>query len=92
MTDDDAIHEFRTRLLVGRYGDRELLMDADRDYSGMWSALCGKLVEWETRFGFGNPVVHEVRTAMNALADARPDAVRVFALNTTHLGRENEYV
>lgn len=87
MTDDEAIAEFRSRLLAGHYGDRELLVPSEQDYSGMWSALCARLPELEQRFGFDNPVLWEVRTAIHTLADQRPDAVKVFALNTTEYGR-----
>lgn len=91
MTDADAIHEFRWRLLAGRYGDRELLMPADRDYAGLWSALVDHLPRWEDRFGFDHPVVVEVRGAIQRLADARPDAVKLFALNTTRYGEEDQF-
>ena len=91
MSDDDAIREFRWRLLAGHYGDRELLMPADQDYSGMWSALIARVPEWEARFGFMHPLVFELRTEINRLADQRPNAVRVFALATTRYGEEHLY-
>jgi hypothetical protein len=75
LPDAAVIAEFRARLLAGRFGDRELLMPADRDYSGMWSALCKRLIGWENRFGRDHPVIAEIRQAM-------------FALNTTEYGRE----
>lgn len=72
LPDDAVIAEFRARMMAGRFGDRELLMPAERDYSGMWSALCERLAGWEDRFGWDHPVVVEVRQAVHALADARP--------------------
>jgi hypothetical protein len=88
--DDAVIAEFRARMMAGRFGDRELMTDAERGFHGMWSALCERLVGWEDQFGRDHPVIAEVRQTVHALADARPDAVRVFALNTTRLGREND--
>jgi len=90
MTDADIIAAFRERLLAGAFGDRELLLPAEQDYSGMWSGLCQMLPAWEQRFGWDNPVVHEVRATIHRLANARPDAVKVFALATTRYGREGE--
>lgn len=89
MTTDEIIAEFRTRLMRGEFGDRELLMDHDHDYLGMWSRLCERLSEWEARFGFDNLVVAEVRTALHRIADERPNAVAVFALRTTRYGRDD---
>jgi hypothetical protein len=88
VSPDEAIRHFRHHLLSGAFGDRELLLPSEVDYSGMWSALCAHLPAWEQRFGFDNPVVHEVRTAIHEIADRRPDAVKVFALATTRYGRE----
>lgn len=86
---DRAIADFREiALLPGHCGDRELLVPAEQSFSGMWSGLCDMIPAWEQRFGWDNPVVHEVRTAVYRLADQRPDAVKVFALNTTEYGRE----
>jgi hypothetical protein len=89
-TDDAVIAEFRARMMAGRFGNRELLMPAERDYSGMWSALCEQLTGWEDRFGRDHPVIAEVRQTIHALADARPDAVAIFALATTRYGREGD--
>ncbi len=88
MSPDEAIRAFRHHLLAGAYGDRELLVPAELEYSAMWSALCDRLPAWEQRFGFAHPVIHEVRTAIHEIADRRPDAVKVFAMNTTRYGRE----
>lgn len=90
MTDDQIVGAFRGRLLAGAFGDRELLMPAEQDYSGMWSGLCQMVPAWEQRFGFDHPLMHEVRATIHRLTDARPDAVKVFALATTRYGREGE--
>lgn len=90
MTDDELCAEFRARLVAGAFGDSELLIPPQNDYSGMWSALCDLLPEWEALFGRDHPVLHEVRTAVYRLADQRPDAVRVFALATTEYGRHDD--
>lgn len=87
MTDDALITEFRARMLVGRYGDRALMLPDEQTYHGLWSAFCGELVVLEDRFGWENPVVSEVRRVMQRLADSRPDAVKMFAMNTTEYGR-----
>jgi hypothetical protein len=93
MTDriTQVIADFRNEaLLPGHCGARELLMPEQSDYSGMWSGLCDRLPHCEQRFGFEHPVLCEVRAEMHRLADARPDAVKVFALATTRYGREQE--
>lgn len=86
---EQAIADFREiALLPGHCGDRELLMPEQSDYSGMWSGMVQMIPAWEQRFGFDHPLLCEFRETIHRLADARPDAVHVFALNTTEYGRE----
>lgn len=58
-------------------------------YQGMWQ----ELVAWERdRFEEGEPIeVNDLRNKLNEIVDNNPSARATFALNTTHLGREDEY-
>lgn len=87
MTNAEPCAEFRRRSQTGAFKlDADVLDDG---YRGMWQAL----VAWERdAYERGDPIYpQQLRDVLNGIAGDRPDAMRIFALNTTQRGREEEY-
>ncbi len=87
-TDEEVIADFRARLVAGHYGERAFMLPEEETYLGMWSALMQHLDGLQDRYGFDNPIVRDVITEAHRLVDARSNPVRVVAVSTTELGRE----